>query len=122
MNNMTVGTDLVQIERIQKAMKHPSFLQRVFGQRELEELEGRGCPPQSVAGAFAAKEAFSKALGTGIKGFSLKEVEVLHLPGGKPYFYLSGAALEQAGGRVFDLSISHDGGFATAVTIAYMPD
>lgn len=116
---LTVGTDLVEIERIKKAMERPAFLQKVFGSRELAELEERGWPPQSVAAAFAGKEAFSKAVGTGIKGFSLKEVEVLHLESGKPYFYLSGRAKALAGERRFELSLTHADHYAAAFVVAY---
>lgn len=120
--NITVGTDLVEIKQIEKAMERPAFLTKVFGQRELAELEKRGCPVQSAAAAFAGKEAFSKALGTGIRGFSLKEVEVLHLPSGKPYFYLSGAAKELAEGLRLDISITHTAQYASATVVAYGPE
>lgn len=111
----------MEIERIKKAMERPSFLTRVFGERERAELAQKGNPVQSIAGAFAGKEAFSKAMGTGIRGFSLREVEILHLPSGKPYFYLSGEAARLAQGVSLDLSITHADHYASAVAVAYEP-
>lgn len=119
--NVTIGTDLVEIVQIKKAMERPSFLTRFFGEKELEELEKRGFPAQSVAGAFAGKEAFSKAMGTGIRGFSLKEVEILHLDSGKPYLRLSGAACLLGEGRTFDISITHTDRYASACVVAFVP-
>lgn len=69
--------------------------------------------------AFAAKEAFGKALGTGIRGFSLCEAEVLHKENGAPYLFLSGKA-KAASDKIhaeFSLSLSHDGDYATAFVI-----
>lgn len=116
---ISVGTDLVEIERIRKSMENTSFLKRFYGSLEYDELEKRGFPPQSVAGAFAGKEAFSKALGTGIRGFSLSEVQILHNKEGKPFLSLSGKAGELARGLSFDISISHSEELATATVIAY---
>ena len=75
---------------------------------------------EHLAGAFAAKEAFAKALGTGIRGFSLCEVEVLHDTLGAPYFALSGkaAALAEARALEFTLSITHTGTLAAAMVTA----
>ena len=74
-----VGIDLVEIDRMETAI-HSSerFLQRVLGPRERDYYESHGMKTESLAAAFAAKEAFSKALGTGVRDFSLNEVEVLH--------------------------------------------
>lgn len=100
-------------------MEHPVFLKKFYGERELAELEKRGVPAQSVAAAFAAKEAFSKALGTGISGFSLREVELLHEDSGKPYLFLSGSAKELAGKLSFDVSVTHTDALASATVIAW---
>lgn len=72
------GTDIVKISRLEKALETPGFYEKVFGKRERAEFEKRGARLESLAAAFAAKEAFGKALGTGIRGFSLCEAEVLH--------------------------------------------
>lgn len=114
-----IGTDLVEIKRIKSALLRPTFLTKFYGAQEQAELAAKGTPPQSVAGAFAGKEAFSKAIGTGIIGFSLREVEILHYGSGKPYLLLSGAARELAKEFEFDISISHTDQYAMATVIAY---
>ena len=73
-----IGCDIIEISRIEKSMKNPRFLSENFTYRENDYFKNKKYNPQSVAAAFAAKEAFSKALGTGISGFSLCDVEVLH--------------------------------------------
>ena len=117
----SVGTDLIEIDRIEKAMENPRFMQRVFGEAERMELEKRRFAPQSAAAAFAAKEAFSKAVGTGISGFSLCEVQLLHNQDGAPFLKLSGKALEKFGHWHFSVSLTHVKTLAQAVVIAQNP-
>lgn len=115
------GIDLVEIERIRRSAEKPAFLEKVYGERERAELAARGFAPRHLAGAFAAKEAFSKALGTGLRGFSLHEVEILHNDLGAPYFLLSGAAKQLAESKnlEFALSITHTDTLAAAFVTAY---
>ena len=115
------GIDLVEIDRIRRSLESPSFLQKVFGEHERVAFLEHGLRAESAAGAFAAKEAFSKALGTGIRGFSLKEVEVLHDQYGAPYFLLSGKAAAIAAEQKLDfaLSITHTKDYAAAVVTAF---
>jgi len=115
------GVDLVSIDRIQKAMRNTSFVCRVLGSREWDRLNKTGFPAQSVAAAFAAKEAFGKCVGTGLSGFSLKEVELLADENGKPYYAFSGKAaqLVSARGLSFTVSISHESSIACAFALAY---
>lgn len=117
---LTVGLDLVEISRMEHSLQNERFWQRVFGPAEQEELRRKASPAESAAACFAAKEAFSKALGTGVRGFSLCEVEVVHNALGAPKFRLSGraAALAAEQGLEFALSLTHTGGFAAAVVIA----
>ena len=76
---MTVtGIDLVEIKRIEKSLKNPSFLKRIYSESELSRYADGNIPPQSAAGAFAAKEAFLKALGVGIFDIPLYEISVMH--------------------------------------------
>ena len=98
----SVGLDLVEIGRVQKAMKRSRFCRKILGGEEYRQLEKRGFPPQSVAASFSAKEAFSKAIGTGVRGFSLADVELLRQENGKPYLRLQERAkttAEKAGLR-----------------------
>ena len=114
-----MGSDLAEIPRIAKSIEQPRFIQRVFGTQELQELQNRH--PQHYAAAFAAKEAFSKAIRTGIRGFALTEVQLLHNESGAPYLQLSGKALHLATARGFTrfcVSISHTDTLATAIVLA----
>ncbi len=114
----SVGTDLVEIERIRKSMRNARFCLRILGDREYAQLEKRGFPAESVAASFCAKEAFSKAVGTGLSGFDLRDVQLLRAPSGKPELFLSGRALELAGGRKFSVSVTHTREYASAVVVA----
>ena len=116
-----VGTDIVEIDRIKKSAQRQSFVQRVYSPQEREMFEGRSFPYPSMAGNWAAKEAFSKALGTGVRDFKLAEVQVLRDDMGAPYIKLSGNAekIAQKMGLEFAVSISHSENYATAVVIAY---
>ena len=113
------GIDIVEIERIENALKKDSFKAYVYGSEELKELESK--KTESYAAAFCAKEAFSKALGSGIIGFKLPEVQVLHNESGAPYFLLSGNAKKIAKDKKFKfaLSISHSEKYAVAMVTAY---
>ena len=97
------GIDVVEIERIEKSMQNPAFLGRFFSEKEVAYFESKNFNLESVAAAFAAKEAFSKALGTGIRGFRLNEVTICHDLLGKPYFEFSGNAKRIAEKRKLNL-------------------
>ncbi len=114
---MRVGIDSVEISRVEKSIRSPSFLEKVYSKKEREQLNGRRA--ESYAGNFAAKEAFSKALGTGIRGIKLSDISVLRDGLGAPYLELSGTAKEAAKGLSFTVSITHTRELATAVVIAY---
>ena len=118
---LTTGIDLISINRIEKSLANPRFLTRVFSVAEIDMFRQREYPIQTIAANFAAKEAFSKALGTGIRGFRWNEISVLRDSLGKPYFLLEGRAkylAEQAGLR-FSLSLSHTDDTAAAFVIGY---
>ncbi|MBQ4245177.1 MAG: holo-ACP synthase [Clostridia bacterium] len=119
--DIKIGIDSVEISRIEKSIQSESFVKRVFGGEELAELEARNMPPESAAACFCAKEAFSKAIGTGVRGFELKEVQVLHNDMGKPYLVFGGDAKKIVNelGYGFDISITHTDTAATAVVIAF---
>ena len=87
-----IGTDMIEISRIEKSLKRKGFLTHVFSTPEIDAFSKRNDTAVKLAGCFAAKEAFSKALGTGLRGFELNEVSVLRDDLGKPYFEFTGAA------------------------------
>ena len=112
-----IGTDIIEISRIKKSMENPRFLEKNFTNSENDYFVEKKMNPQSVAAAFAAKEAFSKALGTGISGFSFKDIEVLHNELGAPYIRLDNGAKEFFDGGEINLSLSHCDEYAVAVVV-----
>lgn len=114
-----VGCDIIEIHRIEKAMQKDNFLTHCFTEKEIEYFESKHNKAQSVAAGFAAKEAVSKALGIGILGFSLTDIEILHEENGRPYVHLTGGAekiAEKLGGAV-SVSMSHTDGMAMAYAV-----
>lgn len=116
-----VGCDIIEIERIARAIKHESFIQRVFTAKEAAYCQSRGQQAAaSFAARFAAKEAVLKALGTGLREGSLQEIAVANDALGKPLVQLSGhfAALSrQLGVKNIQISLSHSRDFAVAYVI-----
>jgi holo-[acyl-carrier protein] synthase len=94
-----IGSDLADIRRIEKTLLRfgERFEKRVFTSREIAKANSRAnaglrMKAGTLAKRFAAKEACSKALGTGIQGVRWREMEVVNLPSGKPTLYLTGDA------------------------------
>lgn len=114
------GIDLLEINRIADSIKNPRFTARVFSAIERQYFDLQKNPFPSMAAAFAAKEAFSKALGTGVRGFKLNEVSVEHDALGAPYLTFSGSAKEivEQRGLSFSLSLTHTDTIAAAFVIA----
>lgn len=121
MEKFSVGTDIVEISRIRKSCQNKRFMERVYSEKEAALFLTKKDPYPSLAGNWAAKEAFSKALGTGVRGFELCEVSVLRDNSGAPYFEFTGKAKEIADSRKLDfsVSISHSKEYATAVVAAF---
>ena len=91
MNIYGIGTDIVSVERIKKSTKDKAFLNRIFHQKEILKCKKILTCHNCLAKRFAAKEAFSKALGTGVsKGINFKEIIILNKKSGKPYIDLIG--------------------------------
>lgn len=116
-----IGVDIVEIERIRKSLnKGDAFLEKIFAVEEIEALRKRNLRPEFVAGRFAAKEAVSKALGTGIRGFSFKDIVITNDDLGKPLVNFTGKAkdiLNVYGKTIINLSISHENNNAIAFAI-----
>ncbi len=112
-----LGIDLCDISRMEKCLQDDRFLSRFFTQEEAAYIRSRGlASSQSMAGIFAAKEAFLKAVGVGLS-LPMKDIEVRHTPLGQPVYHLNGKALEAADGGEVLLSITHEGLMAAAVCI-----
>lgn len=116
-----VGVDIVEIRRIETAMNRTSgFLEKIFTDSELKHLKSRNLRPEYIAGRFAAKEAVSKALGTGFRSFNFKDIIVKNTDFGKPIVTLSGNAdliAKKMGEYNLQLSISHGEDNAIAYAI-----
>ncbi len=115
-----IGVDVCSIERMRKALERHGdrFFDRICTETERADLAGRD-PATSLAGRFAVKEAFAKAL-DGARGVGWHEVQVRRLPSGKPVLELSGSAItmcEQFGADTWHVSISHDAGVAVGMVI-----
>ncbi len=104
------GIDLVEIARIEKAVKrHDGFLSRFFTEKECAHFAEKKNPAERIAGHFAAKEAFSKFLGSGVRGFALKDIAIDYDELGKPFLLFYGEKV------CADVSISHTQTTAVAV-------
>ena len=116
---IAVGIDVVEIARIQRALDDfgERFLRKIYTERERERCAGR---VPELAARFAAKEATSKALGTGIRGIHWREMEILSNRRGKPVLVLhAGAAARaaQLGLVAFDVSMTHSRADAMAFVV-----
>jgi holo-[acyl-carrier protein] synthase len=117
---VAVGTDIIEIARIQRALTDfgERFLERVYTERERDRYRHR---VSELAARFAAKEATSKALGTGIRGIHWREMEILANRRGKPVLVLHGQAAERAkqlGLTEFSVSMTHSRTDAMAFVVA----
>ena len=115
-----IGTDIIEIERVRRAVSREHFRCRVFTETEQNYCESRGAQSAaSYAARFAAKEAFFKALGTGI-ATNLTEVEIQNDAAGQPKIFLHGdaeiLAAEKNIAQIF-VSLSHSREYATAVAV-----
>ncbi len=109
-----VGIDISDPQRFEDMGE--AMLRRIFTEHEIDSAPRRR--GEHFAARFAAKEAFAKALGTGIRGFSLTEIEVREDEAGRPYLSLSGRAKEVARSLRLHLSITHERTAAAAVVVA----
>lgn len=113
-----IGVDVVEVARLAKALERtPSLRARLFTEREQQVTA-----LESLAARFAAKEAVAKALGT--TELPWTDVEVVSQPGGRPVLHVHGKVAEAAAAQgisTWHLSLSHDGGIATAMVVAEAP-
>lgn len=116
-----IGVDVTRVERFQNRSLDSSFCRKVYGREELAWLAQRGenRRTEGLAGAWAAKEAFLKAAGTGLSGFNLSDIQLLHRKSGAPYLKFSAEAEQwmQSQNALAHVSVSHDGGICTAFVV-----
>lgn len=120
-----IGVDIIEIERVRQAIQNnKNFLSKLFTEREIDYFISRNMNSEVIAGNFAAKEAVSKALETGIRGFSFKDIEILRNELGKPEVILHNGA-NLIGNKLVGnnnslrvhLSISHNNSSAIAYSV-----
>ena len=121
-----IGTDIVGIKRIRLSLKNKHFIKRIFNKQEVLKCKNVVNQYNCYAKRFAAKEAFSKALGTGIsEGINFNEITILNNKSGKPYIRLKGNTKKKIKKRFkqkkikISLSLSDEKDYAVAfVTIS----
>tara|TARA_B100000686_G_scaffold339235_1_gene412942 strand:+ start:1877 stop:2260 length:384 start_codon:yes stop_codon:yes gene_type:complete len=119
-----IGTDIANINRIKKSLKNKNFTDRLFNKNEIKKCNKQVNKANCYAKRFAAKEAFSKALGTGIsRGINFNEIIVYNIKSGKPSIKLLGSTknivnkiLNKKKFNIF-LSLSDDKPFAVATVV-----
>ena len=126
MNILGIGIDIVEIKRIEDALnKNKRFLDKLFTKEEIKYFESRNFKIETIAGIFAAKEAISKAMGTGIRNFNFTDIEVLRNELGKPivktYNNLNKMCIDY---NVLEIkvSISHSDNYAVSNAIAIVKE
>lgn len=116
-----IGTDIIEIDRIEKVINRTSsFIEKSFTNNEIEYFKSKGLKGNVIAGNFAAKEAISKAMGTGFRGFGLKDIEVLRDELGKPIVKLSDKIYELLDIKEFNIHISISHSKENAIAYAVM--
>ena len=117
-----IGTDIVEVERINKQiLKDSGFKEKVFTSGEIKYCDSKKFFGQNYAARFAGKEAFLKAIGTGLRdGLAFNEIEILNDELGKPNIFLHGQTkiiVEKIGIGNIHISLSHEKDMATAKVI-----
>ena len=118
------GVDIVDIKRIKKILStnKESFYRKIFTENEIAYIEKKNHSPQTVGGLFAAKEAISKVLGTGIGQIGWRDLEIIHSEKGGPlvnYNERLRELMEELGIGNIEISISHEREYALAFAIGY---
>ncbi len=116
-----IGIDVIHVTRIEHWLSVPGLVDRFFHPDEIIASRERGrAAPLSLAARFAAKEAFGKAIGTGLAGIRLKDIQVINNHNGKPDMLLHGTALERfrlTGDTILHLSMTHERENAIAMVV-----
>lgn len=116
-----IGTDIAEVARIAKSIENNSFKVKVFSETEIAYCETKANKAESFAARFAAKEAFLKALGTGLRGeIMINEIEVINDELGKPSIHLKGKTAETLAVKniqTIHVSLSHTKEMAMAMIV-----
>ena len=112
-----IGIDACAIARMEAQLSKPRFLERLFVKEELEYIQMKAIPAESLAALYAAKEAALKAFGLGLGAIPFIDIVVSHDESGRPFYAMRGAALETLAGGKMHLSLTHEGGLAIAMAV-----
>ena len=116
-----IGVDIVHVDRIERWLKLSGIIERYFHPMEIKDTENRQSSRSvSLAARFAAKEALGKALGTGLKGIKLKDIQVVSNHNGKPDILVHGTAkkvYELSGASRIFISMTHERDNAVAMVV-----
>lgn len=116
-----IGVDITAVKRFEKWVNSPDMIERFFNEKEIKSGKSLSAVCQHYAVRFAAKEAFSKAIGTGISGFNLKDVYITNDEFGKPIINVQNSAEEILKSRCqnykLHVSLSHEKEYAIAYVI-----
>jgi holo-[acyl-carrier protein] synthase len=120
-----IGIDVVHVNRLERWRNTPGLLERYFHSTELSAIFAKGNGTNlALAARFAAKEAFGKALGTGLMGIVLKDIRVVNRHNGKPEVEVFGTAqraLERSGAGKVHISLTHERDNAIAMVVLETP-
>lgn len=123
-----IGIDLIKIKRMEHVINRwgDRFIQRVFTKGEIDLCYKRAYPSSAFSLRFAAKEAFSKALGLGMKkGIRWRDIEIFHFPGGRPGLKLHGRSLDICNEQNITnlhVSLSDEGEYGIAMVVLEKSD
>ncbi|MFP4300970.1 MAG: holo-ACP synthase [Alkalispirochaetaceae bacterium] len=116
-----IGIDITEVARFRRWLDDEHLLRRYFSAQEIDDVRSKGNgQAESLAGRFAAKEAFAKAMGTGFRDMGLRDLTVWSDRLGKPSIEMSGRAevlFHERGGHSVFLSISHEESHAVAMVV-----
>lgn len=113
---MECGVDLVLIERFNNISKN--FINKYFTTNEINYINSKNRNTETIAGIYAAKEAFLKSIGVAFNKYALKDIEILH-DNGRPYFNIKETIKKEIDKNNFSLSISHEDKYVIAFVISY---
>lgn len=116
-----IGTDIVEVKRMKKWIDNPEMISRFFNEKEIMNHGSETARMEHYAVRFSAKESFSKALGTGLSGFDLKDVFITNDENGKPELNVINKAAdllkERCGNPKVHISLSHEKEYAISYVI-----
>ena len=112
----SIGIDLIKQDRFDKLKNNETFMNNTFNDSELEYIKLSNYNNTTIAGLFAAKEAFLKSIKKGINNYSLKDIEVLHDDNKAPYIKLHNELYNLYKNNI-SVSISHDGDYTTSIVL-----